>query len=73
MRTVKAFAPATVANVSCGFDILGFAIEGMGDTVQLIENNSQELRVVSITGDGGRLPLDAAKNTCSVAIQALFG
>lgn len=72
MRTVKAFAPATVANVSCGFDILGFAIEGMGDTVQLIENNSQELRVVSITGDGGRLPLDAAKNTCSVAIQALF-
>ncbi|WP_289030391.1 homoserine kinase [uncultured Algoriphagus sp.] len=72
MRTVKAFAPATVANVSCGFDILGFAVEGMGDSVQLIENNSQELRVVSITGDGGRLPLDAAKNTCSVAIQALL-
>ena len=28
---VRAFAPATVANVSCGFDILGFAIDTLGD------------------------------------------
>lgn len=71
MKTVKAFAPATVANVSCGFDILGFAIEGMGDIVQLNEKESPGLEVSSISGDEGKLPLDAAKNTCAVAIQAM--
>lgn len=72
MKSVKAFAPATVANVSCGFDILGFAIEGMGDWVRLEEKGSPGLEVVSITGDEGKLPLDVEKNTCSVAIQAML-
>ncbi|NNE43418.1 MAG: homoserine kinase, partial [Gemmatimonadetes bacterium] len=30
---MRAFAPGTVANVSCGFDIFGFALESPGDTV----------------------------------------
>jgi homoserine kinase len=72
MKSVKAFAPATVANVSCGFDILGFAIDAMGDTVELVLNDEPGLRVVSIEGDQGRLPLDASKNTCAVAIQAML-
>ena len=72
MRSVKAFAPATVANVSCGFDILGFAIDAMGDTVELVLKNEPGLVVVSIEGDGGKLPLEAEKNTCAVAIQAML-
>lgn len=72
MKTVQAFAPATVANVSCGFDILGFAIEGMGDRVTLREKSSPGLIVTSIKGDGGKLPKDPLKNTCSVAIQSLL-
>ena len=72
MKSVKAFAPATVANVSCGFDILGFAIDAMGDTVELVLKDEPGLRVVSIEGDQGRLPLDASKNTCAVAIQAML-
>lgn len=72
MKYVKAFAPATVANVSCGFDILGFAIEGMGDWVRLEEKDSPGLEVVSITGDEGKLPKEVEKNTCSVAIQAML-
>lgn len=72
MKSVKAFAPATVANVSCGFDILGFAIDAMGDIVELVKKDKPGLRVVSIEGDEGRLPLDAAKNTCAVAIQAML-
>ena len=72
MKSVKAFAPATVANVSCGFDILGFAIDSMGDTVELVLKDEPGLRVVSIEGDQGRLPLDASKNTCAVAIQAML-
>ncbi|MFT4856426.1 MAG: homoserine kinase [Algoriphagus sp.] len=72
MRSAKAFAPATVANVSCGFDILGFAIDAMGDTVELVIKNEPGLCVVSIEGDKGRLPLEATKNTCAVAIQAML-
>lgn len=72
MKSVKAFAPATVANVSCGFDILGFAIDSMGDTVELVLKDEPGLRVVSIEGDGGRLPKEANKNTCAVAIQAML-
>jgi homoserine kinase len=72
MNSVKAFAPATVANVSCGFDILGFAIDAMGDVVEVRERNEPGLQVVSITGDGGRLPFEAEKNTCAVAIKAML-
>ena len=72
MKSVKAFAPATVANVSCGFDILGFAIDAMGDTVELIRKDEPGLTVVSIEGDDGRLPYEVEKNTCAVAIQAML-
>ena len=72
MKSVKAFAPATVANVSCGFDILGFAIDAMGDTVELVRKDEPGLTVVSIEGDEGRLPYDVEKNTCAVAIQAML-
>ena len=72
MNSVRAFAPATVANVSCGFDILGFAIDAMGDVVEVREKKEPGLQVVSITGDGGRLPFEAEKNTCAVAIQAML-
>ena len=72
MRSVKAFAPATVANVSCGFDILGFAIDAMGDEVEIRLRDEPVLRVVSIEGDEGRLPYEVEKNTCAVAIQAML-
>lgn len=72
MNSVRAFAPATVANVSCGFDILGFAIDAMGDVVEVRERNKPGLQVVSITGDGGRLPFEAEKNTCAVAIKSML-
>jgi len=72
MEKVKAFAPATVANVSCGFDILGFALDSLGDHVILCKNDEKVLRVISIKGDGGRLPLGADKNTCSIAIRAML-
>lgn len=72
MHSIKAFAPATVANVSCGFDILGFAIEAMGDVVEIHLKDEPGLRVTSIEGDGGRLPYEVEKNTCTVAIQAML-
>lgn len=72
MNSVKAFAPATVANVSCGFDILGFAIDAMGDEVEIRLREGKGLKVVSIEGDEGRLPYEVEKNTCAVAIQAML-
>lgn len=70
-RKATAFAPATVANLNCGFDVLGMAIDRPGDEVTVSFNDTGSLRVVQITGDGGKLPYDTDKNTAAVAIRAL--
>jgi homoserine kinase len=72
LKSVRAFAPATVANVCCGFDILGFAVDFPGDEVILTLRDDSEIKVKAIHGDGGRLPLEANKNTASVAVQSLL-
>jgi homoserine kinase len=69
--TATAYAPATVSNVACGFDVLGFALETPGDEVTATLAPSG-VRIERIEGDGGRLPLDAAKNTAGVAALALL-
>jgi homoserine kinase len=61
-----------VANVSCGFDILGFAIEGVGDEVTLTENHSRQVTIEDIVGDGGRLPREAERNTAGVAVLSFL-
>ncbi|KAA0989867.1 homoserine kinase [Dyadobacter aurulentus] len=63
MNFVKAFAPATVANVACGFDIFGFAIKEPGDTVELRRRDEPGIVITDITGDEGRLPRNAEKNS----------
>jgi len=72
MKTVKAFAPATVANVCCGFDILGFSVDSPGDDVILTLRDEPGVVVKKIVGDNGRLPLEANKNTSSVAVQSFL-
>ena len=67
---IKAFAPATVANVSCGFDILGFAIEEPGDEIEIEFKKTPGITIESISGDNGKLPLDPKLNSASVAIQS---
>lgn len=68
MKTIRAFAPATVANVSCGFDVFGFAVEAPGDEVILTLTDTPGVRIMRIEGDGGRLPLDINKNTAAVPV-----
>src|SRR5258705_10721424 len=74
MDSVTAFAPATVSNVACGFDVLGFALNAPGDrvTARLLGGRDSLVRIDDITGDQGRLPRDAAKNTAGVAARALL-
>lgn len=67
-----AFAPATVANVTCGFDLLGFALEGAGDRVTAVRRGTRDVVLASVEGDGGRLPSDARRNTAGVAVEALL-
>ncbi|MBB6501447.1 homoserine kinase [Pedobacter cryoconitis] len=67
--SVKVFAPATVANVVCGFDVLGFAVNAPGDEVVMKRSATPGVVISKITGDDGRLPLDPAKNTVSASVQ----
>jgi len=71
MESVTAFAPATVSNVACGFDVLGFALETPGDEVTA-RRTAGGVRIAEITGDAGRLPREASRNTAGVAAQALL-
>lgn len=68
----EAFAPATVANLGVGFDILGLAIAGSGDTVIVEWHNQTGVTFVDIEGDNGRLPRDPHKNVASIAASALL-
>lgn len=71
-REVKAFAPATVSNVGCGFDALGFAVEQPGDTV-VARERAEGIVIAEITGDDGRLPKAVDRNTAGVAVATLLG
>ncbi len=62
MNYINAFAPATVANVACGFDIFGFAVNEPGDRVEIRRRDEPGIVITDITGDGGRLPRDPYKN-----------
>jgi len=71
MTSVTAFAPATVSNVACGFDVLGFALDEPGDEVTAAFAPAG-VSIAAIEGDGGRLPREAARNTAGVAALALL-
>ncbi|MCD9014336.1 homoserine kinase [Parachryseolinea silvisoli] len=68
MKSVRASAPATVANVSCGFDIFGFAVASPADEVVVTLTDKPGVVIREIFGDDGRLPRDASRNTSSVAV-----
>lgn len=67
LKSVTVFAPATVANVGCGFDIFGFAVDEPGDIAKVTLCEAPGVEITSITGDGGRLPKSAEKNTAGFA------
>lgn len=69
---IKVFAPASVANVACGFDILGFALERPGDEIIARFSDTPGLRITKITGAAGKLPYDIHKNTAGFAAYKLL-
>ena len=68
-KSIRVFAPATVANVVCGYDVLGFAVNAPGDEVVMRLTETTGITISKITGDDGKLPLNPEKNTVSASVQ----
>jgi homoserine kinase len=69
---IAVFAPGSVSNVGCGFDVLGFALGAPGDLVTAAASERPGVEIAAIEGDGGRLPREAHRNTAGVAAQQLL-
>lgn len=69
---IAAFAPATVSNVACGFDVLGFALDSPGDVVVAEASTAAGVEIADVEGDHGRLSRDPAHNTAGAAAVALL-
>jgi len=70
MQEIKIFSPATVGNVNCGFDTLGFALQDIGDEMILRKVPQKGIKITKITG--ANLPLETKKNVAGVAGLALL-
>jgi homoserine kinase len=69
---IAVYAPGSVSNVACGFDIMGFALDEPGDIVIAAPQDASGVSITSIEGDGGRLTRDPRKNTASAAVAELL-
>lgn len=70
--SIKVSTSATVSNVGCGFDVMGFATDITSDEVVVRFTNKKGIIISKISGDGGRLPFDVGTNTCTKAMQAML-
>lgn len=66
-QEVTSFAPASIGNVGPGFDVFGMALKGLGDRVHARRSSTSGVRIISIEGDGGKLPVSATENTAGLA------
>ncbi|NQV43094.1 MAG: homoserine kinase [Candidatus Marinimicrobia bacterium] len=71
-QSVRAYAPASVANAVSGFDVLGFALEEPGDIVICKPSDVPGIKILPLTGAFSSLPNDPKLNTAGVAVQALL-
>jgi len=70
MNQIKIFTPASVANVSCGFDVLGFCLDTIGDFMIVSKTDTPGVQIGSVTGE--KVPKDPLKNVASVAVLSLL-
>lgn len=67
---IKIFSPATVANVACGFDVLGFCLDTIGDEMVIRKTEEKGIRITKI--EGYDLPFEAEKNVAGVSALAMY-
>jgi len=65
MDRIKVFCPATIANISCGFDVLGLALEAIGDEMIVRKSKEPGIKISKITGQ--TLPMETLDNVAGVA------
>lgn len=70
MEEIHVFCPATIANISCGFDVLGVALDSVGDEMTVRKTKEKGIHIKKITGQ--ELPLETEKNVAGVAGLALL-
>ena len=70
MNEIKVFCPATIANLNCGFDVMGLCLEGIGDEMIIRKIPNKGIRITKIIG--ADLPLETEKNVAGVAGLALL-
>jgi len=70
MEYLKIFVPATVANVSCGFDSLGFAVEAIGDEMTFTKTVEKGVKISAITG--ADLTFDIDQNAASAVVKKIL-
>ncbi len=68
MSSARAFAPASIGNVAVGFDVLGQALEGVGDVATVTRTRDGAVRVTAIRGVVTKLPTRANANTAGRAL-----
>lgn len=71
LARATAFAPASTGNVGIGFDILGFAVDALGDRVTVARSTTPGVRITGCSGVTSDLPLEPEKNTAGRALLAL--
>ncbi|TVZ10463.1 homoserine kinase [Cellulophaga sp. RHA_52] len=67
---IKVFCPATIANISCGFDVLGVALDNVGDEMVVKKTSKKGITITKI--EGQNLPLQTHKNVAGIAGLALL-
>lgn len=70
MNEIRIFSPATVANVSCGFDVLGFCLDSVGDEMVIRKTNKKGIYITKI--EGFDLPFEAELNVAGVSALAMY-
>ncbi|WP_339916670.1 homoserine kinase [Yeosuana marina] len=70
MNEIKLFSPATVANVSCGFDVLGFCLDSVGDEMIIRKTDKKGIYITKI--EGFDLPFEAELNVAGVSALAMY-
>lgn len=70
MNEIKLFSPATVANVSCGFDVLGFCLDAVGDEMVIRKTSNKGIKIIKI--EGYDLPYEVNKNVAGVSAMAMY-
>jgi homoserine kinase len=70
MNEIKLFCPATIANLSCGFDVLGLCLATAGDEMIVRKSDVKGVRITKIVG--ADLPLETENNVAGVAALAML-